>query len=173
MPVYAPRDDDWTTVPGPAGHALAVEVRTEDALPGTPDVVVHRDGTETFTLQTQAVPTGGETIHTVAGVDPETGQGTMLAALRAEGGEPSVDDLRPSDAPSAYSDAALEGFRDDLAEILIPVYIDDAVESLSEDIPGLVVLHTARFDDRTRCAYFRTSAFAGGDLQFEEEIGSL
>lgn len=173
MPVYVSRDDQWTTISAPSDRDVAIEVTSDSALPDTPRVVVHHRGDRTFTLQNRAVPSGGETIHTVAGVDLDTGAGTMLFAVRVEDGEQRFDDLRPSDAPAAYDDAMMQGVRADLDEILIPVYIDDAIETVSEDAPGVVVLHTARFDDHGRCTYFRTSAFRNGSLLFEDEVGAL
>jgi hypothetical protein len=173
MPVYVQRDGDWTSASDPSAHDLAIDVTTETALPDTPDVVVRQGDDAIFTLQTRAVPSGGETIHTVAAVNTDSGSGTVLFAVRAEDGRQTFDDLRPDDASSDVDDAVLEGVQDDLDEILIPVYIDDAIENLSENVPDLVLLHTARFDDHGRCTYFRTSAFRDGSLLLEEEVGAL
>jgi len=172
MAIYVNRSGTWTKSDRAAGRGLSIRVDS-DTLPNTPTVEVQRDGSEVFTLTTRAVPSGGETIHTVAGLDAETGEGTMIFAFRAQGDRHVVDDLRPPNAPAVYGDDVLKGVRDDLDEILIPVYIDDAIEALSEDVPGLVVLHTAQFDADAACTYFRTSVFADGELQIEDEAGAL
>ena len=172
MAVYVDDNGAWTESDRPAGRGLSIRVES-NVLPETPTVQVQRDGTDVFTLTTRAVPSDGETIHTVAGLDAETGEGTMLFAFRAQGDRHAVDDLRPREAPAAYSDDVLQGVRDDLDEILIPVYIDDAIEALSEDVPGLVALHTAQFDADAACTYFRTSVFADAELKIEDEAGAL
>ena len=173
MPTYSPKSGQWTRDAHPSGRGLSIRVDGMDDLPETPGVSVVVDGEEVFALTNRALPSGGETLHTVAGVDGETGAGTMLFTFRAEGSSHVVDDLRPDDVPAAYGDDVLQSVRDDLDEILIPVYIDDAIESLSEDVPGLVVLHTAQFDPDAECTYFRTSVFSDGDLLLEEEAGAL
>jgi hypothetical protein len=60
-------------------------------------------------------------------------------------------------------------------EILIPVYIDDAIEELSGSLDGLVGLHTAQYADppQASCTYFRTSVFKNETLLLEAERGSL
>jgi hypothetical protein len=173
MSTYTEQNGQWTQASGKAVRGLAIRVAGGDGLPETPAVEVLREGEKVFRLVPRAIPSGGETLHTVAGVDADTGEGTMLFTFRAEGDAQVVDDLRPADRPDAYGDDVMQGVRDDLDEILIPVYIDDAIEALSEDVPGLVALHTAQFDAATDCTYFRTSVFRNGELLLEEEAGAM
>jgi hypothetical protein len=69
----------------------------------------------------------------------------------------------------------VDQLRSALDEILIPVYIDDAIEEMSETVDGLLVIHTVQHDDGRDAphTYFRTAVFQDGDLLLEAEDGAL
>ena len=118
---------------------------------------------------------GADTTHTVAVIEDDLQSGSVVCAIHVEKHRVEVDDRRsPNDTPRCEDDA-FERFRSALDEILIPVYLDDAVETLSEPLDGLIAIHTAQYDDRVErsCTYFRTSVFHDKTLLLEEERGSL
>ncbi|MEF8817091.1 MAG: hypothetical protein V5A58_09895, partial [Salinibacter sp.] len=85
-----------------------------------------------------------------------------------------VEDRRTTDAPPSHAEA-LRQLRSALDEILIPVYIDDAIEEISEGGDGLFVLHTVQHGDGRDAppTYFRVAIFRDGNLVLETEHGSL
>jgi hypothetical protein len=169
MSFYVPKDDSWTSV---SDEPSPPYIRVHDDAPevtfvGGPDA--------TFRLEGATPEPGVGTTHTVATTDTDLHAGSVLCVLHARENDIDLDDRRSAGGPSRVGEDAFEHFRAALDEILIPVYLDDAVETLSEDVEGLVALHTAQYDDRVegQCTYFRTSVFENGPLLLEEERGSL
>jgi len=166
---YVPRDGTWTEADSDTVDPPYIEV-TEDPP------AVHFVGGPNTSVQLSGAPARSdtETVHTVAIVDPSLTDGMTLCALRAEGDNLTVEDRRPADARTRYADA-FEQLQSALDEILIPVYIDDAIEEMSESVEGRVALHTAQYADppAASCSYFRTSVFRDGTLLLEAEHGSL
>lgn len=168
MRYYNPRDGAWT--------------ETSEAPEEVPYVEVDEESPAVrFVGPKGAVPLSGaparsatETVHTVAVVAPSLSDGTTLCALRAEGEDLTIEDRRPPEARTEFADA-FNQLQSALDEILIPVYIDDAIEELSETVDGLVALHTAQYADppHASCTYFRTSVFEAGTLLLEAERGAL
>lgn len=169
MSYYVPQDGTWTEASSDPVDLPYIEV-TE------PPPTVHFVGGPDTSFKLSGAParSSAETTHTVAIVDSDLSEGTTLCALRAENGDLTVEDRRPPDARTQFADA-FEQLRDAMDEILIPVYIDDAIEELSEAVNGLVALHTAQYADppQASCTYFRTSVFQEGTLLLEAEHGSL
>jgi hypothetical protein len=167
MSFYSPTGDPWPS---------------SDAPPDPPYIHIPEDAptiafvgpTDTPNRVTGAPPRAtADTIHTVVGIDPELRSGTPLCAVYVDGQDLSVDDLRPEAAAPTY-DGAVDQLRSALREILIPVYIDDAIEEVSESVEGLLALHTAQYEGpESACSYFRTSVFRDGSLLLEEEWGAL
>jgi hypothetical protein len=166
---YVLHDGTWTEAASDAVDPPHVEI-TED--PPT----LHFVGETNASFQLPGAPARSdtETVHTVAIVDPSLTDGITLCALRAERDDLTVEDRRPDHARTRYGDA-FEQLQSALDEILIPVYIDDAIEEVSESVEGLVALHTAQYADppAASCGYFRTSVFRDGTLLLEAEYGSL
>lgn len=165
---YKPHDGAWTETSEVPDDAPYVEVDEE-----SPTVCfVGSEGA----VQLSGAParSATETIHTIAVMDPSLADGTTLCALRAEGQDLTVEDRRPPEARTEFADA-FNQLQSAMDEILIPVYIDDAIEELSEDLDGLVALHTAQYADppHASCTYFRTSVFEEGTLLLEAERGAL
>ena len=150
----------------------SVQVQAED--PSTPPVVrVLAENEECLHLTGAAPRPDTDTTHTAAWVPPNA-PGTHLFAVHAQGTDLVFEDLRSADGPDV-PDSALDKVQSSLNEIMIPVYIDDVIEDLSETLSGLVLLHTVQYptDDVDTWTYFRTSAFEDGDLAFEMERGEL
>lgn len=166
--VAAP-DDTWTSVssrPDPPFIHVHEEAPAVEFV-GGPESAFRLDG---------ATPQpGADTTHTVATIAPDLQSGSLLCVLHTEQERIEVDDRRPPGEQTRCGDEAFEAFRGALDEILIPVYLDDAIETLSDGVDGLVALHTAQYDDRVEatCTYFRTSVFANETLLLEEERGAL
>jgi len=169
MSRYVPQNDGWTEATSDTADPPYIEVT--DAPPE-----VHFAGGPSTSFQLVGAPAHSdtETVHTVAIVDASLSDGTTLCALRAEGDDLTVEDRRPADARTQHADA-LERLQSALDEILIPVYIDDAIEEVSTSVDGLVALHTARYASPPAevCSYFRTSVFQEDTLLVEAEHGSL
>jgi hypothetical protein len=169
MRYYTPRDGDWTVHSDPPADTPYIEVdetaRTVRFI-GAPDSSVELSGAPARSAT--------ETVHTVMIVTPDLTDGTTLCALRAEDNDLTVEDRRPPDARTRFADA-FEQLQAAMDEILIPVYIDDAIEELSETVDGLVALHTAQYADppAASCSYFRSSVFEDETLLLEAEQGSL
>ena len=127
-----------------------------------------------FVLEGAPARAKDETVHTVALVDPSAASGLVLCALRAVGEDLTVEDRRPADARTQHADP-FQQLQSAIDEILIPVYIDDAIEEISESVTELVILHTAQYDDPPKgsASYFRTSVFRNGSLVLEAEWGSM
>lgn len=169
MSYYTPDNDTWTSV---------------SDRPDPPYIHVHEEAPEvefvggpggSFRLDGATPQPGADTTHTVASVDHDVQAGAVLCVLHVEQNRIEVDDRRPADGPTRCGDEPFDGFQAALDEILIPVYLDDAVETLSGGVDGLVAIHTAQYDDRVdrSCTYFRTSVFEDETLLLEEERGSL
>ena len=172
MTYFVPHDGDWIEVADAPDAPPYIEI--DDSGDPAPTVRIVSSPDASYTVSGALPQADPDTIHTVAIVDPATGTGRQLAAVYTHDSEITVEDLRSPDTNVRYDDGLLDGFRADLDEILIPVYIDDAIDSLSEEVDGLVVLHTAQYDAPDGgCSYFRTSVFEDGALQLEAEQGSL
>ncbi len=169
MSYYVADDSTWSPVSGPPSPPY-IHVRKE-----TPEVAFV-GGSDASVLLDGATPQpGADTTHTVATIDADLRSGSVLCALHVEENRIEVDDRRASDGRAQCGDDTFEHFRAALDEILIPVYLDDAVETLSNGVDGLVAIHTAQYDDRVdrTCTYFRTSVFENETLLLEEERGAL
>ncbi len=168
MSHYVPRDVDWTKVSSPPDPPF-VEVDEE-----TPALRFVGSPESSFQLSGAPARSDTETVHTIAIVDTSLSDGTTLCALRVENNDLTVEDRRPPEVRTRFADA-FDQLQSALDEILIPVYIDDAIEEVSESVDELVVLHTAQYADppTSSCTYFRSSVFRGGSLLLEVERGSL
>lgn len=169
MSHYVPDDGNWSEASSDPVDPPFIEVTEQ---PPT----VHFVGSPGTSFRLSGAParSSAETTHTVAIVDPDLTEGTTLCALRAQGDDLTVEDRRPPGARTQFADA-LEQLQAAMDEILIPVYIDDAIEELSGGIDGVVALHTAQYADppQSSCTYFRTSVFQDETLLLESEHGSL
>ena len=168
MSYYVPRDGDWTESSSPPDPPY-VEVDDETAslhFFSDPDASVQFPGAP--------VDPDADTIHTVMRIAPSLREGAALCAIYVRGTDLDLEDRRSPDAPSSHADA-LDQLRSALDEIMIPVYIDDAIEEISETLDGLIALHTVQHDDGRDApsTYFRTSVFQDGELLFEQESGTL
>jgi hypothetical protein len=168
MSYYAPGDGNWkehTSLPDPP--YLEVDDKTATLhFVSAPDASVQFTGAP--------VDPDADTIHTVMWVDPSLGAGAPLCTIYVRGTDLDLEDRRTTDAPSSHANA-LDQLRSALNEIMIPVYIDDAIEEMSETVDGLIALHTVQHDDGRDApyTYFRTSVFQNGELLLEEEFGTL
>ena len=168
MNYFVPRGGDWTTVSSPSDPPY-IEVDEETAT------LRFISGAEASVPFTGApVDPDADTIHTVMRIDPSLREGASLCAIYVRGTDLDLEDRRSPDAPSSHADA-LDQLRSALDEIMIPVYIDDAIEEISETLDGLIALHTVQHDDGRDApsTYFRTSVFQDGELLFEQESGTL
>lgn len=166
---YIPHDGTWTEAAPDTVDPPYVEVDPEASalrFVEAPESL--------FQLSGAPARSDAETVHTVAIIDNSLTDGMTLCALYAGGDNLTVEDRRPAEARTRFADA-FEQLQSALDEILIPVYIDDAIEEVSESVDELVALHTARYADppADACSYFRTSVFRDGNLLLEAEHGSL
>ena len=168
MSYYAPRDGNWTDVSSPPDPPY-VEIHEE-----TPALRFVGGPKSSFQLSGAPARSDTETVHTVAIVDASLSDGTTLCALRAEDNDLTVEDRRPPEARTRFAEA-FDQLQSAMDEILIPVYIDDAIEEVSESVNGLVALHTAQYatPPASSCTYFRSPVFRDGTLLLETERGSL
>lgn len=168
MSYYVAADNSWTAASSPGPPYIHVD---EDV----PEVTFVGAPESSFRLEGATPQPGADTTHTVAAIDADLQTGEVLCALHVEENRITVDDRRSPNGNTRCGDDAFESFRAALDEILIPVYLDDAVETLSDDVVGLVAIHTAQYDDRVEptCTYFRTSVFEHETLLLEEERGAL
>lgn len=169
MSYHVPRGGDWTQRPDAPTDAPHIEVDETDPIVhfvGGPDA--------SFPFAGAPARSDTETVHTVMIVVPDLTDGTTLCALRADDNDLTVEDRRPPSARTRFADA-FKQLQSSMDEILIPVYIDDAIEELSKTVDGLVALHTAQYADppKASCTYFRTSVFRDETLLLEAERGSL
>lgn len=168
MPYIRPHPTDWSDVNAPPGEPPYLEISE------TPPEI-HVIGTsDTYQLSGAPVDPSADTIHTVAVVDPHTGRGAPLCAIYVQDRALDLEDRRPSDAPSVHANA-VDRLRSALDEILIPVYIDDALQESSQGLEDAVLLHTVQYDAGPDAAatYFRMSAMQDETLRYEWERGSL
>lgn len=168
MPYYAPDEDAWAPVSASPSEPPYLEIEEE-----APTLRFFGED-ETVLLKGAPARSADTTIHTVAIVDASLNDGLELCALRAEGQDLTVEDRRPPDARTRYADA-FEQLQSALDEILVPVYIDDAIEEVSDSVEGLVVVHTAQYEapPAEGCSYFRASVFRAGTHLLEAERGAL
>ncbi|WP_263840418.1 hypothetical protein [Salinibacter sp.] len=168
MSYYVSQNEQWTetsSLPNPPYLDVDAEAAALDFV-GGPDASVEVTGAP--------VDPAADTVHTVATVDPSLRKGSPLGALYVRDTDLDVEDRRAPDAPPAHADA-LDQLRSALDEIMIPVYIDDAIEELGEPLDGLLVLHTVQHDDGRDAppTYFRAAIFEDGNLVLETEHGTL
>jgi len=169
MRYFAPRNGTWNETDAPPDAPPYIQV---DEGAATVDFVGAPD--DPVRLAGAPVDPDADTIHTVMAVDASLDQGYPLCAVYVRGQSLDVEDRRPAGAPPAHANA-VDQLRSALDEILIPVYIDDALEEMSEGLDGLATLHTAQYDDGPEAAptYFRVSVVDDGSLLLEAEHGSL
>lgn len=169
MAYYTPQDTSWAAQDARPAHPPYLHVAEE-----TP--TLEFTGTSEAGVSVSGAPAHSdtETVHTVAFIDPDLTDGLVLCALRARGQDLTVEDRRPSSHRTRYADA-FEQLQSAMDEILIPVYVDDAMEDVSESVDSLVAIHTAQYASppQDNCTYFRTALFRDGTLLLEAERGSL
>jgi len=172
MPWYQKDGDTWSEQSGPLENGLSVQIRTDDP-DEPPSIRVLESSAERLHLTGAEPRPDTDTTHTVARIQPDS-SGVRLFVVHAQGSDLIFEDLRASDGPDA-SDAALDQVQSALNEIMIPVYIDDVISDLSEQLSGLLVLHTIQYasEGTGPWTYFRSAAFEEGDLSFEMERGEL
>jgi len=138
MSYFAPHDDTWTEVPKrPTPPFIEVtDDRPVVCFVGPPESKFELSGAPARSVE--------ETVHTVAIVNDALTEALTLCALRANDQDLTVEDRRPPQARTQFADA-FERLQSALDEILIPVYIDDALEEVSESVDGLVAVHTAEY----------------------------
>lgn len=168
MTYYTPDEDTWSVVSEAPANPPYLEIDGESP------VLRFVGPSDVFQLEGAPARSADETVHTIALLDPSLDTGMVLCALRAEGQDLTVEDRRPPEARDRHAEA-FEQLQSALDEILVPVYIDDALEEISESVDQFVALHTAQYaspprDDNT---YFRTSLVQDGKLLLEEERGAL
>lgn len=168
MSYYAANGDTWSEVSEAPAAPPYLEIDEE-----SPKLRFVGSSAE-FQIEGAPARAAGETVHTVTLLDPSLDTGMVLCALRTEGQDLTVEDRRPSEARGRHAEA-FDQLQSALDEILVPVYIDDALEEISESVDQFVVLHTAQYasppkDDHT---YFRTSLLQDGALLLEAERGAL
>ncbi len=173
MPWFHDANDTWTEADAAPDDGLGLQVQATDPNVA-PEVRVLHDGEPIFHVTGVAPRPQTDTTHTVARVDPSSATGARLLAVHADAHDLIFEDLRPSDESEA-SDDALDHVKSALNEILIPVYVDDVVNDLSERVTGLAILHTIQYENEggEAWSYFRTSVFRDGTLALEDEYGSL
>ncbi|PSQ88721.1 MAG: hypothetical protein BRD43_04225 [Bacteroidetes bacterium QS_4_64_154] len=145
MLYFAPQNGNWTETET-SPEALPPPFVEID--PDAPSVHFVGLDDESYRLTGAPVDPSADTIHTVAAIDSTLAHGHPLSAVYV---------------------------RDRTLDILIPVYIDDAVMEAGETLDGLLALHTVQYDDGADAAYtyFRTSLFGGEELLLEVERGTL
>lgn len=167
MPTYNPQDDaDKPDAPTDLGLDVQVQAPNRDEQP-----VVRFQTDDDSVLLTGTEPRPDtDTTHTVARVDPDTGESTVLFVVHADGQNLVFEER----APDAVNEAVSTHVQSALNEIMIPVYIDDVIDELSEKLSGLAALHTVQYEGPgPSWTYFRTSLFDDGTLVFEKEHGEL
>jgi hypothetical protein len=168
MSYYVPQNETWAEASSPPDPPY-LNVDTEAAT-------LHFVGDTDASVRVAGAPIdpSADTIHTVSSVASSFREGAPLCAIYVRGQDLDVEDRRSPDAPSSHADA-VDQLRSALDEILIPVYIDDAIEEMSETVDGLLVIHTVQHDDGRDAphTYFRTAVFQDGDLLLEAEDGAL
>jgi len=135
--------------------------------------IVGTDNAE-VTLSGAPVDPDADTIHTLTVVGPSSFSAHSLCAVYVQGQTLDLEDRRPPEGPSTHADA-LNHLRSALDEILIPVYIDDAITEATDALEGWVVVHTVQHDEGPSAppTYLRVALFERGELQMEAEEGAL
>lgn len=165
MPWYAAATD-WTETDAPPEDGLALQVQTpSDDRP----LVRIRTTADPYLLSGTDPRPDTDTTHTVARVDPDTGAGAVLFTVHASGQNLIFEEASDADV----SDALYNHVRSALNELMIPVYIDDVIEEVSEKQSSLIVLHTAQYDADGAWTYFRTALFTDDTLLLEDEYGEM
>ena len=168
MRYFVPDDDSWSEVSdAPPPPFLQLD-------PEAPSVSIVGPDETAVELSGAPVDPDADTIHTLTVVDPSALTAEPLCAVYAQGQTLDLEDRRSPHAPTAHADA-LDRLRSALAEILIPVYVDDAVTEATESLDGWVVLQTVQHDDGPDAppTYVRVALFEEGTLQMEAEHGAL
>ena len=169
MTYYTPQDDSWTAQDAPPTAPPYLHI-SDDA----PTLEFKGPSETGMSVSGAPAHSDTETVHTVAFLDTDLSDGLVLCALRARGQDLTVEDRRPSSHRTRHADA-FEQLQSAMDEILIPVYVDDAMEEISESVDALVAIHTAQYASPPQgdCTYFRTALFRDGTLLLEAERGSL
>jgi len=168
MRYFAPTDESWHEVShAPDPPYLQFE-------PEAPSISIVGSDDTTAALAGAPVDPDADTIHTLTVVDPSSLTAEPLCAVYVQGQTLDLEDRRSPGAPAAHADA-LDQLRSALDEILIPVYVDDAITEATDAIDGWVVLQTVRHDDGPEAppSYVRVALFEEGTLQLEAEHGAL
>jgi len=168
MRYFAPDDDSWSEVSdAPPPPSLQFD-------PEAPSVLIVGPDETAVELSGASVDPDADTIHSLTVVDPSAFTAEPLCAVYVQDQTLDVEDRRSPEAPAAHADA-LPPLRSALNEILIPVYVDDAVTEATEALDGWVVLQTVQYDDGPDAppTYVRVAVFAEGTLQMEAEHGTL
>ena len=170
MAFYTPEAGAWTRVQSrPDGTYIHVP----DDLLNAPALVLFEGDTAVFTLENASPSPDAETVHTVAALDADAMHGTLLCVYVVEEGDASLVDLR-SAASTTDTDDLVAGIEEALDDILLPVYIDDAVQEGTEDADSLIGLLTVQpGGSEPPYSYARVAVFRSGELLLEEEAGSL
>lgn len=168
MSYYIPQEGSWRDVSSPPDPPY-LNVDTAAAtlhFVGGPDASVQISGAP--------VDPAADTIHTVTSVASSFREGAPLCAVYVRDRTLDVEDRRGADSRSSHAEGVAQ-LRSALDEILIPVYIDDAIEEVSETVDGPVVIHTVQHENGRDAppTYFRTAAFQDGELLLETEHGTL
>jgi hypothetical protein len=157
---------NWAAADGPADNGLSVQVHA--APDERPFLRARTNSDECLFTGTDPRP-DTDTTHTVARIDPETGAGTALFTVHANGQNLVFEEHAEGSVDESFYDHA----RSALNEIMIPVYIDDVIEDASERTDALVALHTAQYGPGDQWTYFRAALFDDGALCLEDEHGEL
>lgn len=162
----------WTETSSPPEEGPSIQVRVSETN-RSPELRFLAEGRTFFDVSGVDSRPQTSTTHTVARVDLDSMHGSVIFAVHAAGNDLVFEDRRATEDSTA-SDDALEHAQSALNEILVPVYIDDVVSDVSEQMPGLAVVHTIQTDTQTDdWSYFRTSVFQDGELVLEKEKGAL
>lgn len=171
MTWFVHESNAWSETSGPVDQGLSVQIEAQEEGK-RPRIRTLHDGAESLHLSGADPRPDTDTTHTVARIGPD-GAAKLLFAVHAQDSDLIFEDLRPEGDDEF--DRAFDQVQSSLNEILIPVYIDDVIGDLSENLSGLVLLHTAQYASSSASSwtYFRAAGFDGGDLVIEVEHGEL
>lgn len=168
---FARKDGTWTQTSSLNDEGMIAQITADDETT-RPSIRVLQQGRERLHLSGVPPKANTDTTHTVSWLNPE-GSAENLFAVHAQSNNLIFEDLRSAQRRDE-TDAALDQVQSALNEILIPVYIDDVITDLSESLSGVLVLHTAQYEDQGNLwTYFRAASFENGNVGFEVERGTL
>jgi len=165
---FAPADASWSEVSAPPDPPYL------QFDPEAPAVSIVGSNDTAAELAGAPVDPNADTIHTLTVVNPSSLAVEPLCGVYVQGQTLDLEDRRSPEGPAAHADA-LDHLRSALDEILIPVYIDDAITEATDTLDGWIVLQTVRHDDGPDAppTYVRVGLFEQGTLQLEAEHGTL